>query len=50
MSLNVPSGNIMDLGDVHLKLHNTYFTLKKKKNLYTVRCFRVLSDTKFWHV
>lgn len=30
MSLNVPPGNIVDLSDVHLKLHYTYSTLKIK--------------------
>lgn len=30
MSLNVSSGNVIDPGGGHLKLHNTYSTLKNK--------------------
>lgn len=35
--MNVPSGNIMDLGDVRLKLHSTYSTFKIAQFLFHIK-------------
>lgn len=44
--MTVSSGNIMDLGDVHLKLHNKLFHIKKKE-IFVPLGICALSNTRF---